>query len=48
MGYLALTAKDASFQPPTLFTEGSYEYKRFGITVTKPLTIENRGIEDAQ
>jgi hypothetical protein len=48
MGCFALSGKDASFQPPTMFTEGSYEYKRFGFTVSKPLTIQNTGIHDAK
>ena len=47
-GYFALSVKDASFQPPTMFTEGSYEYTRFGITVSKPITIEDMGISDAK
>jgi hypothetical protein len=47
-GYFALSVKDASFQPPTMFTEGSYEYTRFGFTVSKPLTIQDTGIHDAK
>jgi hypothetical protein len=48
MGLFALSGKDASFQPSTMFTEGTYEYHRFGITVSKPLTIQNTGIHDAK
>jgi hypothetical protein len=48
MGYFALSVKDASFQPPTTFTEGSYEYTRFGFTVSKPLTIQDMDIQDAK
>jgi hypothetical protein len=49
MGLFALSVKDASFQPPPpIFTEGSYEYTRFGYTVTKPLAIQNTGVHDAK
>jgi hypothetical protein len=48
-GYFALSVKHASLEPPpAMFTEGNYEYQRFGFTVSKPLTVENRDIADAK
>ena len=47
-GYFVLSVKDASFQPPTMFTEGSYQYTKFGFTVSKALTIQDMGTHDSK
>ena len=47
IGLFALSVKNTGFQPaPSLFTEGSYEYNRFGFPVTKQLTVEDKAIQD--
>jgi hypothetical protein len=48
MGYFALSEKPPNFHPASMYTEGHYEYQRFGFTVSKPLPITNTGVHDAK
>ena len=49
VGLFALSKKDVGFRPaPPLFAEGSYEYTKFGYTVSTPITIEDSGIQNAK
>ena len=47
-GLFALSVKKPSFQPPKMFTEGSYEYKRLGFTVSKPLRFMDQGVKETK
>lgn len=47
-GLFALSVRKPSFQPAQMFTDGSYEYKRLGFTVSKPLKFVNQGIHETK
>jgi hypothetical protein len=44
-GVFVLSVKPPGFNPATKFAEGSYEYKRLGFDVSKPLNIVDEGVK---
>jgi hypothetical protein len=47
VGVYAMSVRPPSFQPASMYTEGHYEYQRLGVTVSKPLPIQDNGVQDA-
>jgi hypothetical protein len=48
MGYFALSVKEPSLHPATMFKEGYFEYTRFGYVISKPLEFFDSGVHDAR